>query len=85
MTKTEPATFQVLLLDNDESLDVTVQESPHVDFSTVKRHLKNGGSVFITSKNSQKIHYPKTRDQTNLLKSRKNAGFLFRRHVRANV
>lgn len=75
----------MLLLDNDNNLDVTVQESSQVDFGTVKRHLKNGGSVFITSKSSQKIHFPKSRAQTNLVRARKNVGSLFRRHVRANV
>jgi hypothetical protein len=50
--------FQVLLLNNDASDDVEVQEAYQVDFFEVRKHLKNGGSVFITSKNSQKL-YPK--------------------------
>ena len=41
--------FQVLLLDNDASEDVEVQEAEQVDFCQVKEYLKNGGSVFITS------------------------------------
>jgi hypothetical protein len=54
-------TFQVLLLDNDASDDVEVQEAYQVDFFQVKKHLKNGGSVFITSKDSQKQLYPKAK------------------------
>ena len=50
--------FQVLLLDNDGS-QVEVEEAERVDFLRVQRHLKSGGSVFITSKNSQKLTVPK--------------------------
>ena len=50
--------FQVLLLDNDGS-QVEVEEAERVDFLRVQRHLKSGGSVFITSKNSQKLTAPK--------------------------
>ena len=52
--------FQVLLLNNDTSDDVEVQEADQVDFFQVRKHLKNGGSVFITSKASQKL-YPKAK------------------------
>jgi hypothetical protein len=52
--------FQVLLLNNDASDDVEVQEADQVDFFQVRKHLKNGGSVFITSKDSQKL-YPKAK------------------------
>jgi len=48
--------FQVLLLRNDASQVVEVQESNEVDFLSVQEHLKQGGSVFITSKNSQKLN-----------------------------
>jgi uncharacterized lipoprotein YajG len=51
--------FQILLLNNDQSNDVTVHETEKVNYSTVKQHLNNGGSVFITSKPSQKIVTPK--------------------------
>jgi hypothetical protein len=51
--------FQVMLLDNDASQDVEVQEAEQVDFVRVQEHLAQGGSVFITSKNSQKIAPPK--------------------------
>ncbi len=84
MTKvTKPSTFQVLLLDNDESQDVEVRETEQVDFCQVKEHLKNGGSVFITSKGSQKMRYPKTKAQANYARSRKTLGFLFRQQMRS--
>lgn len=50
--------FQVLLLDNDANQDVEVQEAEQVDFVRVQEHLAHGGSVFITSKSSQKIAPP---------------------------
>jgi hypothetical protein len=56
--KEKPRVFQVLLLDNDKSEDVEVQEAEQVDFAKVEKHLADGGSVFITSKNSQKIASP---------------------------
>jgi len=80
--KTRIPLFQVLLIDNDDSEDVEVQEAKKVDFFQVKKHLKNGGSVFITSKLSQKLVYPKTKAQLNYSKSRKNYGALFRQHLR---
>jgi hypothetical protein len=52
--KNKPRVFQVLLLDNS-SQDVEIQEAEQVDFLRVEKHLAHGGSVFITSKNSQKI------------------------------
>lgn len=80
--KTNPPVFQVLLLDNDASEDVEVQEAKQVDFFQVKEHLKNGGSVFITSKGSQKLVSPKAKAQLNYSKSRKNYRDLFRQHLR---
>jgi hypothetical protein len=50
----------------------------------VKEHLKNGGSVFITSKDSQKIAYPKAKAQLNYNKSRRNYGVLFQQHIRSS-
>ena len=82
--KTKPSVFQVLLLDNDDSEDVEVQEAKQVDFCQVKAHLKNGGSVFITSKDTQKLTYPKTKAQQNYNRSRRNYGFLFRQHMRSS-
>jgi hypothetical protein len=82
--KTKPSVFQVLLIDNDDTEDVEVQEAKQVNFFQVKEHLKNGGSVFITSKNSQKLIYPKTKAQLNYNKSRKTYGFLFHQHMRSS-
>lgn len=64
--------YQVLLLDNDTSDEVEVQEADQVNFFQVKEHLKNGGSVFITSKHSQKQFYPKEKALRNYVKSRRN-------------
>ena len=50
--------FQVLLL-SDASEEVEVQEAEKIDFLRVQRHLRHGGSVFITSKNSQKLARPR--------------------------
>jgi hypothetical protein len=62
--KKEVQVFQVLLLNNDAS-EVEVQEAEQIDFQRVQRHLKHGGSVFITSKNSQKLPLPKQRARQN--------------------
>lgn len=56
-----PKVFQVLLLNNDKSQEVEVQDTEQVDFFQIEEHLKQGGSVFITSKNSQKIVPPRKR------------------------
>jgi hypothetical protein len=56
--KEKALVFQVLLLDNDGS-QVEVKEESHVDFLRVQTHLKNGGSVFITSRDSEKLTLPK--------------------------
>jgi hypothetical protein len=82
--KTKNPVFQVLLLDNDSSKDVEVQEAQEVNFLQVKEHLNNGGSVFITSKDTQKITYPKNKAQLNYSKSRRNYGFLFRQQLRSS-
>ena len=81
--RTRPSVFQVLLLDKDDSEDVEVQEAKQVDFFQVKEHLKNGGSVFITSKGSEKLSYPKAKAQQNYSRSRRTCGFLFRQHLRS--
>jgi hypothetical protein len=57
--KEKPLFFQVLLLRNDGNEGVEVQEGERIDFVKVERHLARGGSVFITSKNSQKLVLPK--------------------------
>jgi hypothetical protein len=82
--RTKPSVFQVLLLDKDDSEDVEVQEAKQVDFFQVKEHLKNGGSVFITSKGSQKLSYPKAKAILNYNRSRRTYGFLFRQHMRSS-
>jgi hypothetical protein len=82
--KTRVPLFQVLLIDNDASEDVEVQEAKQVNFLQVKEHLKNGGSVFITSKHSQKLVHPKAKAQLNYSKSRRNYGALFRQHLRSS-
>ena len=82
--RTRPSVFQVLLLGNDASEDVEVQEAEQVDFFQVKEHLKNGGSVFITSRGSQKLSFPKAKAQQNYNRSRKTIGLLFRQHMRSS-
>jgi hypothetical protein len=81
--KVESSLYQVLLLDNSKNQDVTVQEAEQVDFCVVKEHLKNGGSVFITSRTEQKISLPKSRAQINYSRSRRTMGFLFHQHLRS--
>lgn len=82
--KTKIPRFQVLLLDNGDNNDVEVQEATQVNFLQVKEHLRNGGSVFITSKDTQKIVYPKTKLQQNYNKSRRCYGALFHQHLRTS-
>jgi uncharacterized membrane protein len=78
--KSKEPFFQVLLLDNNESLNVQVQEAQKVDYSTVKQHLKNGGSVFITSKNQQKLLPLKaSKAQQNYNRSQRNYGTLIQK------
>jgi hypothetical protein len=71
--------FQVLLLRNDASQEVEVQEAEQVDFLSVQEHLKQGGSVFITSKRSQKIamHKEKKKALRNKNGTRKVTAFYF--------
>lgn len=83
MNATKPL-FQVLMLENNRSQDVLVHETEQVDFYAVKEHLQNGGSVFITSKETQKIAYPKTKAQTNYIQARRNVGLLFRQQLRSH-
>ena len=78
--RTKSPTYQVLLIDNDASEDVEVQESDFVNFCHIREHLNNGGSVFITSKNAQKISYPKAIARRNYIQSRKTLGFIIRQN-----
>jgi hypothetical protein len=53
--KDKQPVFQALFLSNDKSQEVEVLEDERIDFDKVKKHLDSGGSIFITSKNSQKL------------------------------
>jgi hypothetical protein len=81
--RSKPSLFQVLLLNNSQSQDVEVQEAEQVDFGIVKKHLRNGGSVFITSKDTQKVTYPKAKAQTSYSRSRRTLGTIFRQNLRS--
>jgi hypothetical protein len=58
----KPQTFQVVFLRNDCNQEVEVHEAKQVDFLKIKEHLERGESVFITSKNSQKLKAPREKD-----------------------
>jgi hypothetical protein len=75
--KEKARVFQVLLLDNDANEDVEVQESKNVDFARVEEHLAHGGSVFITSRDSQKLVMPRDKAERNRNKKRKVTGYYF--------
>ena len=72
--------FQVLLLNNDVC-QVEVQEGNNVDFLKVQEHLAHGGSVFITSKNSQKILLPKEEKALRNKKKSQKAEALYFNHM----
>jgi hypothetical protein len=57
--------FQVLFLSNDSSQKVEVHEVSDVDFLTVQERLELGESVFITSKQSQKLKSPKKENRAS--------------------
>jgi hypothetical protein len=75
--KEKARVFQVLLLDNDANEDVEVQESKNVDFARVEEHLAHDGSVFITSRDSQKLVMPRDKAERNRNKKRKVTGYYF--------
>jgi hypothetical protein len=81
--KQKPSIFQVLLLENNENQDVSIQEAEQVDFSQVKEHLQNGGSVFITSTEAQKVNRHSTKAQVNYMRARRNVGFIFQQQLRS--
>ena len=56
----EKYTYQTMLLENDTSTEVEIHEAKEVDFGRIQEHLRRGGSVFITSKHSQKLPMPNT-------------------------
>ncbi|MCW4025279.1 MAG: hypothetical protein NWF01_09635 [Candidatus Bathyarchaeota archaeon] len=82
--KTTAPLFQILLLDNNANSDVTVHETEKVNYSTVKQHLNNGGSVFITSKHSQKIATPKKRAHQKYNYARRKIGNLLLANLRSS-
>ncbi len=57
--------FQVLFLRNDPSQEVEVHEVKQVDFQTVQERLENGETVFITSKDTQKLK-PSRKDDVSV-------------------
>ena len=46
--------FQLFFLKDNEDQNVEVEETEEIDFREVKKHLKQGESVFITRKRKQK-------------------------------
>ena len=57
--------FQTLLLHNDRSQEVEVQEGAEIDFLRLWDHLSKGGSAFITSKNTQKLRMQERKGRRN--------------------
>jgi hypothetical protein len=56
--------FQVMLLSSNAS-QVEVEEAEQIDFLRIQEHLRQGESVFITSKNSQKINLAEKKKKAN--------------------
>ncbi len=77
--KANRQSFQILFLRNDSSQEVEVQEVNEVDFFTVQQHLEQGESVFITSKQRQKLPIPKSRNRISRLKTALITAFYFDR------
>ena len=73
--------FQVLLLNNDTHQEVEVQEGNYIDFLKVQEHLTHGGSVFITSKNSQKLLLPKEKKTLRNKKKSQKTETLYFNHM----
>ena len=63
--------FQSVFLCNDRSQEVMIMEDKYIDFEEVQKHLDNGGSVFITSKNSQKLRFDNPTERKNRRQKRK--------------
>jgi len=70
--KEKPQVFQALFLKNDKSQDVEVLEDVQIDFGKIQEHLQNGGSIFITSKSSQKLKLNRPRKSKQQFKNRRN-------------
>jgi hypothetical protein len=47
--------FQVFFLKNDRRQSVYIDEAEEVDLPEIKKHLTRGESVFITSREEQKL------------------------------
>jgi hypothetical protein len=73
----KPQTFQVMFIRNDCSQEVEVNEAEQVDFLKIQEHLKQGESVFITSKNSQKLKAPREKDVKKVKSKTKSRGQAF--------
>jgi hypothetical protein len=67
--------FQVLFLRNDSSQEVEVYDVKRVDFQAIQERLKQGESVFITSKPAQKVSGPKPKASSASLKTRVATAF----------
>ncbi len=68
--KKEHRVFQAIFLKNNKSEEVKVVEDEQIDFTKVQQHLKSGGSIFITSKNSQKLKLKIPNESKNRHKNR---------------
>jgi hypothetical protein len=65
----KPQVFQVMLLNNNDS-QVEVEEAEQIDFLRIQEHLKQGESVFITSKSSEKINLTQKKKKANRNKNK---------------
>ena len=68
--KKEQRVFQAIFLKNNKSQEVKVVENEQIDFMKVQEHLKSGGSIFITSKNSQKLKLKIPKESKKMGKNR---------------
>jgi hypothetical protein len=53
--KADVQLFQVFFLKNDRYQSVYIDEAEEVDLPEIKKHLARGESVFITSREEQKL------------------------------
>ena len=53
--KSNTRLFQVSFLKNDQYQSVYIDEAKEVDLSELKKHLEQGESIFITSREEQKL------------------------------
>jgi hypothetical protein len=57
--------YQILFLTNGKRQRVFVDEADELDFQVLKEHLRSGESVFITSRQKQKLNTWKTDTDAN--------------------